>query len=413
MLRGFGSAALLGLCACGARSPLDADGGSGAAPPSGSSPTLEPTSCAYGGQPNAPWPMLDRCPDHRSFIPVALPSTSHIRWRHPGGGQLITPPVVAADGTIYVGSPTGELLAISSRGSLKWSRSVGGLFHQAAAIGSNGVVYVVSQEQQSGSGVAVLSAVSPAGEIEWAFVLTPTSGTSADFSPPTIGPEGNIYVSGGMGLSAVSPNGALLWAFASDGYGSDRAPAVGADGTIYYAPVKARAQSPTFVAVDATGHEKWSLDTGFVEVGGGPSLSPGGTLYGCGQAGGQADEIYAVGSGGALAWMQTLDADGWGCTTAPAIGSDGRVLFALNDQVAAVAPGGASDWTINLVTPSLAIGNDTVIVTAADGIHAFAANGSPLWSIPLDNVLGPAAIGADGTVYVASLDGGLLAIGPE
>jgi len=89
------------------------------------------------------------------------------------------------------------------------------------------------------------------------------------------------------------------------------------------------------------------------------------------------------------------------------------VLFALNDQVAAVAPGGASDWTINLVTPSLAIGNDTVIVTAADGIHAFAANGSPLWSIPLDNVLGPAAIGADGTVYVASLDGGLLAIGPE
>jgi outer membrane protein assembly factor BamB len=222
-----------------------------------------------------------------------------------------------------------------------------------------------------------------------------------------------VYVSNGAGISAVSPGGVLLWTFASDGYGSDRAPAVGADGTIYYTPIKASAHSPTFVAVDATGHKTWGLDAGFTGVGGGPSLSPDGTIYGCGQAGGPGDDVYAVGAGGALGWKRAIDADGWGCNVAPAIGAAGHVFFALNDQVASVAPGGTSDWTVDLAGPALAVGNDTLIASSKDGVRAFAANGSPLWSLSMGSVLGPAAIGADGTLYVASLDGGLVAIGPE
>ena len=421
---------LVGLClafsGCGGRSGLDVAPSEDAGFPTQGRDSgtdaglLTPASCAYGGQRGAPWPMTGRCPDHRAYIPVtATATTAHVRWTYTTSDSFLAAPVIGADGTLYVGTKSGSLLAVTSSGTLSWSTRLGTLINASAAVAANDEIYVVA----ASGGEASLFAVSRTGAILWKQPVAPGSGSELYVSAPTTGPEGNVYVSSGPGLQAFSPSGSLRWHYTA--LGNQYPPAVGADGTVYYAPMKESSNTPTFVALDASGQMQWEVDLStFTAVGGGVSLGPDGAVYGCGQAGGPQDNVYAVGPGGAMLWTAAVRADGWGCSSTPIIGPDG-VIFALNDQLTGFTVGGTQAWSVDFPfgaaprSPAMAgEGTQTLYLGTSNGldtqsyVESVTGTGASGWTYQASGFPTSPAIGADGTVYVGSDDGKLIAFGP-
>ena len=127
-----------------------------------------------------------------------------VKWQLATHGEVVGPPAVAPDGTVYVEiddpPPTGScqqalnkcLVALNPDGTIKWGLFSYGEFN-SPAVGSDGTVYIDS------------SAVSPDGTVKW---LSPGM-----FGSPSIGPDGTIYGSGEGGLNSINPDGTLRWQF--------------------------------------------------------------------------------------------------------------------------------------------------------------------------------------------------------
>ncbi|MBE7499035.1 MAG: PQQ-binding-like beta-propeller repeat protein [Verrucomicrobiales bacterium] len=175
-----------------------------------------------------------------------------------------------------------------------------------------------------------------------------------------------LLLAGGFPGRAAQP-GEKLWEFSFEGVVYP-CPAIGSDGTIY---VGTGGPDPRLYALDpATGRERWAYATGGAAQYA-PVIGPAGTVY----VATLDNRLQAVSS----ATGQAL----WECpvnVTTPASDADG-VLY-------------------------LAHGWPKYQVCALDG-----ATGATRWqSAVLPGVFGPAAIGADGTVYVGAEDGRLYAL---
>jgi hypothetical protein len=112
-------------------------------------------------------------------------------------------PSVGTDGTVYVaaaaeGWPTGDVVAISALGSLKWVYTVEGS-PQLTSVGPNGVVYVTVANTS-------LLALRPEGTVLWEVPLTAT------WDAASIAADGTIYCSTSDGLVAVNADGTTKWA---------------------------------------------------------------------------------------------------------------------------------------------------------------------------------------------------------
>ena len=163
------------------------------------------------------------------FLPVLIGSADiwakegAQKWAFETGGSVVSSPAIGSDGTIYVGSNDGNLYAINPTGSLKWTFQTGGAVHSHPAIGSDGTIYVGSWDHY-------LYAINPDGSLKWTF---PTKGEVN--SSPIIGSDGTIYVgSWDHYLYAINPDGSLKWTFLTSGQ-LFSTPAIGPDSTIYVA----------------------------------------------------------------------------------------------------------------------------------------------------------------------------------
>ncbi|WCN36802.1 PQQ-binding-like beta-propeller repeat protein [Aneurinibacillus uraniidurans] len=80
--------------------------------------------------------------DDRSKL-YAVNRDGTIRWIHtPDEVDIVTPPSLGKNGTIYVGGTYFELMAIGLDNSLKWSTKVEGFQVGPSLIGADGVIYV-------------------------------------------------------------------------------------------------------------------------------------------------------------------------------------------------------------------------------------------------------------------------------
>jgi hypothetical protein len=144
-----------------------------------------------------------------------------VEWSFKTGLGVSSSPAIGSDGTIYVGSDDNKLYAINPDGSLKWSFKTGLGVSSSPAIGSDGTIYIGSDDNK-------LYAINPDGSLKWSFK------TGGDvWSSPAIGLDGTIYV-GSLDdkLYAINPDGSLKWSFKT-GWAVDSSPAIGSDGTIY------------------------------------------------------------------------------------------------------------------------------------------------------------------------------------
>jgi outer membrane protein assembly factor BamB len=106
-----------------------------------------------------------------------------------GGGLRAA---VGRDGTAYVGTSVGDLVAIAADGQQRWVYKAGILASQPA-VGPDGTIYVSSHRQ-------ALHAVNPDGTVKW--VEDRLGFVNSD---PTVGIDGTVYVAAGSQLYALKP----------------------------------------------------------------------------------------------------------------------------------------------------------------------------------------------------------------
>ena len=305
----------------------------------------------------------DRAGDAQSTLSARATTGSAGRWTYVFAAcDAPAPPVVAADGSVYVwvANPrhtftSGRLFVFGAAG-LRAVRAESGL-RGGPLRAPDGSVYLVAQEETARPGsswagiwhASYLAALDAAGRPRagWPYV------SDVPLSDPSFGPHGTLYLAAGFQIGwpdvpasaarvhaviALRPDGSLVpgWPFAlpagtaaaatwtSEGMDMvyPQPPAVGADGSVYVVATKGTwGQSPAgngdlVFALDPNGQVKagWPYAIalargGFVVATGGgpgatpPAIGPDGTVYllhlvGTLQSG--HDEILALGPGGRI-----------------------------------------------------------------------------------------------------------------
>jgi outer membrane protein assembly factor BamB len=155
-----------------------------------------------------------------------------VLWEFVTGDQVNSSPAIGSDGTVYVGSDDKKLYAINGKTGVKlWEFETGGYVYSSPAIGSDGTVYAGSMDNK-------LYAINGKTGVKlWEFE---TGGSEYGVhSSPAIGSDGTVYVGSGESgtrdkyLYAINgKSGVKLWEFETGGaVGSS--PAIGPDGTVY------------------------------------------------------------------------------------------------------------------------------------------------------------------------------------
>jgi hypothetical protein len=374
--------------------------------------------CAF--QLGSPWPSYQRCPFHRGSTDAIGPRNPVILWTatSPNVGDwppvyFGSAPVIAADGTIYVTLSDGEILAVDHAGHVRWNVAVEGWGWYAGSptlsIARNGDLYV---------SVDQLEALDPAdGHVRWSSPLGALATSPSQAISAAVGPDGTIFAAGfrgqqtgTSGVFALRSNGQEAWSdrtldlqtspavgedgalFVSDtlgrlfvfnGDGSQRwsasvggsetqtwmTPTVGPDGTVY---VGATNRVTTFYAFNGDGSTRWSIAfSNNYSASGTSALSPDGTSYFIGPHA----RLVAIDASGQLLWaVPTVDLEQSSPTNGPIL--DGAGVIYLNTE---------SDFRVEST------------------LYAVAPDGTVAWTVPLGGFAnGPPALGADGTLYVAT-----------
>ncbi len=142
------------------------------------------------------------------------------RWRVELGDRAYATPCVARDGTIYAGSDSKKLVAISPEGKVKWSLETDGDADTGPVAANDDVVIVAAGRTVYG--------VTPLGHIKWRFTAK-----RKVFTSPAIGRDGKVFFgSQDHHAYALTEQGVLAWSV-DLGADVDGAPAVGDDGAVF------------------------------------------------------------------------------------------------------------------------------------------------------------------------------------
>jgi outer membrane protein assembly factor BamB len=341
--------------------------------------------------------MFGRCPNHNGTSPFVGAQTAHLKWSFSTGGYVDGSPVIAADGTVYIGNSCMLFALDGASGTLKWS--AGDYYctqESSPAIAADGSIIVLGSKG--------LSALDPAtGQARWSYSANSLGDSSYDnTSSPTIGPDGTIYVSDYHYLYAVDSGGHGIWTYTAPATENLSTPSLGPDGSLYVG-----SWSGTFIAVDsATGMLRWSLNRKYCDSRlSTAAVDPDNNLYftdGCSHT------LSLVGATGVQRWS----APGY-YMVSPSYQAGTVYAGGVYSRSAAT---GAQNWYFNaacLDSKPAVDAEGTAYVGAYDNaLHAIDKNGHEKWHFDTGYpVFASPAIGADGTIYLGA-EYHVYAIGP-
>jgi len=268
-------------------------------------------------------------------------------WRFRAEIAIESSPAIDKDGIIYFGSNEHYLHALYPNGTEKWRADCGHWVSSSPAISDDGTIYVGSWDDH-------LYAINPNGTRKWRFY------TDDIWSSPVVDEEGIVYfgvLGPGTNIGrayALYPNGTEKWHF-DTGFSIYSSPAIGKDGTIYFA--SEHKDNTLYALYRNNGTMKWSF--GFGDWPGDPSIADDGTIY----IPSWDDYLYAIYPNGTLRWRHSID---WGSGHAPAIGLDGTIYIGQR-YFYAINPNGTRKWTYNFgydweVTTSAAISKEVTLL---------------------------------------------------
>ena len=205
----------------------------------------------------------------------------------------------------------------------------------------------------------------------------------------------------------------LKWIFTLDA-GATNSPAIASDGTLY---VCAWNGGQRLYAINPDGTEKWSNPT-WHSMNSTPAVGSDGTIYVV-----QADDLAAYYPNHTHKWSYAVPAFIY---SHPAIGPDGTIYFTADNKFYAIKDNGSSAGHIWIQTvPGTFTGSSPAIATSGPNsgtiyvgtyndslLYAFTTAGVQKWVYDIGSHLYDTspAIGADGTIYINTGNGGLLAI---
>jgi outer membrane protein assembly factor BamB len=242
----------------------------------------------------------------------------------------------------------------------------------------------------------ILSATTSSGENvltnEWSLDLH-----SLSDSAPAVGADGTIYFGTWIGkFWAVNPDGTRKWVFQAQNE-IKSAPAVGPDNTVYFG-----SRDRKFYAVGADGKKRWEFTTG-AWVDSSPALAHDGTVY----FGSWDQNFYALSADGKKQWQFSTPG---AIDSSPAIGADGTIYFGSHDKkLYALTTKGEKKWefpTGGPIVSSPALNADQCLYfTSVDGcLYALNLDGTLRWRLRTGGVTESSpVIGPDGTIYVGVL----------
>jgi outer membrane protein assembly factor BamB len=183
------------------------------------------------------------------------------KWVFETNHVVLSSPAIGSDGTIYCGCHDTYLYALyPENGTLKWKYKSGDWIRVSPCIADDGTIYVVSFD-------CYLHAVNPNGTMKWKTYLG-QAGTS-----PTIGWDGTIYC-GYRDLYAINPgNGSVKWIYDVPGTVEGGTPCSSIDGTIYLGTW----EGGYLIAVNSDGTEQWRKSIGGTDSA--PAIGADGTVY--------------------------------------------------------------------------------------------------------------------------------------
>jgi outer membrane protein assembly factor BamB len=213
-------------------------------------------------------------------------------------------------------------------------------------------------------------------------------------SAPAVGADGTIYFGTWRGeLWAVNPAGSRKWMFRAQNE-IKSAPAVATNGTVYFG-----SRDRKCYAVGADGRKLWQFQTGGW-VDSSPALGHDGTVY----FGSWDKSFYALDVDGRKRWVFTAAGE---IDSSPAIGADGTIYFGSHDgKFYALATDGRKKWEYRTGGPiisSPALNKDQCLYfTSVDGfLYALNLDGSLRWRLRTGGITESSpVIGEGGTIYV-------------
>jgi len=357
-----------------------------------------PLQKSSGHLADSSWPCFGR--DTRNSGQSDIPSDEIegvLKWKYKTGGAVKSSPIIAPDGTIYVGSDDANLYAVSSKGEGDFFSFSMASIYSTPAIGSDGAIYVGSEDNNFYS-------IYSNGTEKWSHTTTWSIRSS-----PAISDNGAIYVVSFDGrMYAFEEDGTVKWKFKGGNFQeTSSSPAIGPDGTIY-----ASFGGNKLYAVNKTGGEKWSFSTEG-KIFSSPAVDEKGDVY----FGSDDNNIYKVSSDGELKWSYKTDGE---VRSSPAVDEDRNVYFGSNDgSLYALDKEGSLLWSYETggsIISSPALSSDGYIYFGSnDGtFYALDNTGSEMWTFQAeDSIESSPAIGPYGTIYFGSDDGYLYAIGEE
>ena len=355
--------------------------------------------------PAGTWPAWQRDVFHRAATNTLVNTDGQVRWQLPLGAAAVGSPVVATDGTILVVTQTA-LVAVRADGTERWRLTLDASGTRTTPVlADDGSVFVADRTRARkvllSNGAPVWNVALPC-PAQHALSLLATA----------------VLVPTTCGLRALNPaNGVLLWSFggAMDEVSS---PAQFSNGALVLTDA-----TGTITSLTAAGALRWSTPLGLelsaatvLQDGRVATLGVDGQVYIFDAAGNLESVFSAVTDlcGGATrssAVSQALDGSlrVLGCDGFPFGGS---VVVALN-----------LDGTEQFRTPigaqldgnTAAVGADsTTLLATLDGFAALlGTDGQPLWVAPTGPSVGSPAVSADGVADVADQNGTLTALGRQ
>jgi hypothetical protein len=389
----------------------------------------------------APWPMFQHDTQRSGRSPYVGPQGPNVKWTFQDSSIPFWEPVVAADGTIYVGGGyTGDIggfYAIKPDGSLKWVNNSIRVF-EGPVLGPEGQIYVIAYAYPDNN--PFLLALNPDGTERWRYEWFSIDYYDAEL---VIDPNGNIYHLTGCysqndqrvhpSLLAFNPQGSIIWLYditdrqtypngvcAVSGLtlGGSASSALDKEGNIYaVVSFSPELDGTILFALRPDGTEKWRRT--FDGWAAGISIDQDGTIYA--SVGGYG-KIYAIdpSSPNHDKWVVYVQ----GLGSAVTIGTediyvtggsapDGTwrsYLYAFDKQ-------GNAKWQkfIGYGATSVPIlgGDGTIYIGARQWmVYAFRPDGSEKWSSSECAVFGDDAVSAGGSLAIAA-DGTLYTAGPQ
>jgi|GEM_PF-2089632 len=330
------------------------------------------------------WPMFRHDSRHTGLSSIAGPSQPSLAWKR-DIGLAYASPALSASGAIIVAS-ADSIFAFGPDGSRLWTFPIGTLAISSPLIAPDGTIFVGARDKnlyilQSNSGLPQRAPVATGGEI---------------WSSPVQASNGTIYFgSFDNRLYARNLDGTPLWTFLTSGPILS-SPAIGIDGTIYVG-----SSDKNLYALNPNGTRRWKFLTGD-EVDSSPSVNANGTIY----VGSSDGKLYAINPDGSLQWSF---ATGDEIVSSPAVGRDGTIYFgSLDDHLYALNSDGTLRWSFQtegdiISSPVVDVGGSIYFGSFDHFVYALNPGGTLRWRFKTDSpVWSSPSLGADGTIYVTA-----------